>query len=41
MKHMLLLLLFFALPCSIYAHNGAVALAYPVEGITIDADFGD
>jgi hypothetical protein len=38
---LLLLLPFLALPHSTYAHNGAVALAAPVEGIVIDGDLSD
>ena len=34
-------LLSFTLPHSIHAHNGAVALAYPMEGIIVDGDLGD
>jgi hypothetical protein len=29
------------LPQATHAHNGAVAVAYPVEGITVDGDFSD
>ncbi|MBW2256105.1 MAG: hypothetical protein JRI25_16105 [Deltaproteobacteria bacterium] len=29
------------LPCPISAHNGAVAIAVPVEGIVVDGDLGD
>ena len=29
------------LPASVLAHSGHVALAYPMEGITIDGDFSD
>jgi hypothetical protein len=32
---------FLFFPHTIHAHNGAVALAYPVENITVDGDFGD
>ena len=35
----LILLLLLAVPLS--AHNGAVAIAVPVEGIVVDGDLGD
>ena len=34
-------LLLLGLACPVAAHNGAVALAAPVEGITVDGDLGD
>jgi len=36
-----LILLLFVLPHSAQAHNGAVAIAVPVEGITVDGDLSD
>jgi len=38
---LLVFLSVFLLPCSALAHNGAVALAFPVEGIVVDGDFSD
>ena len=36
------LLLFFGLfPLAVFAHNGQVALAVPVQGIAVDGDLGD
>jgi serine phosphatase RsbU (regulator of sigma subunit)/ligand-binding sensor domain-containing protein len=35
------LLLLFSQPHPSHAHNGAVAIAVPVEGITVDGDFSD
>ena len=35
------LLLYLTVPCPISAHNGAVAIAVPLEGITIDGDLSD
>ena len=34
-------LLFVIAPCPVSAHNGAVAIAVPVEGITVDGDLSD
>jgi hypothetical protein len=35
------LVLLLILPCSTQAHNGAVAIAVPVEGIVVDGDLSD
>ena len=37
----LFLLLLMALPWPLSAHNGAVAIAVPVEGIVVDGDLSD
>jgi hypothetical protein len=34
-------LLLIAFLCPLYAHNGAVAIAVPVEGIVVDGDLSD
>ena len=36
-----LLLFLLTLPHSAQAHNGAVAIAVPMEGITVDGDLSD
>ena len=42
MKHILLLpLLLLSFPHPTSAHNGAVAIAVPVEGIVVDGDLSD
>ncbi len=37
----IILLLVLSYPHPTHAHNGAVAIAVPVEGITVDGDLSD